>query len=54
MIRRLAPLAKGGRAAGRALFLAVCALGVATVAQGAWIPVKAAVAQVLLDRESVV
>ena len=49
MIPRLS-LFTGGRAAGRALFLGVCALGLATVAQGAWIPVKAAVAQVLLDR----
>jgi sortase A len=35
---------------GRALFLAACVVGVATVAQGAWIPAKAALAQVLLDR----
>jgi sortase A len=40
----------GGRAAMRALFLAVCAMGLATVAQGGFIPVKAAVAQVLLER----
>lgn len=41
---------EGGRAAGRALCLAVCAGGLATAAQGAWIPAKAALAQVLLDR----
>lgn len=50
MIRRLTPIRNGGRAAGRALFLGVCALGLATMAQGAWIPVKAQVAQVLLGR----
>ena len=43
-------LSRGGRAAGRALFVAICALGLATMAQGAWIPVKAQIAQVLLDR----
>lgn len=47
-------MAKGGRACGRALstlFLgAVCLLGIALMAQGAIIPVKARVAQVLLDR----
>lgn len=48
MIRRL--FTKGGRAAGRALCLAICALGLATMAQAAWIPAKAALAQVLLDQ----
>lgn len=43
-------LRQGGRAAGRALFLGVCALGLATMAQGAWVPMKAELAQVLLDR----
>ncbi|MBV1691239.1 sortase [Novosphingobium sp. G106] len=50
MIRRLTPIRNGGRAAGRALFLGVCAIGLITMAQGAWIPVKAQVAQVLLGR----
>lgn len=50
MIRGLLSIRNGGRAAGRALFLGVCALGIATMAQGAWIPVKAQVAQVLLGR----
>lgn len=50
MIRRPTTLRNGGRAAGRALFLGICALGIATVAQGAWIPVKAQIAQVLLGR----
>lgn len=40
----------GGRAALRALSLAVCAAGVAIAAQGAVVPLKAALAQVLLDR----
>jgi sortase A len=43
-------LGTGGRAGGRALFLGICALGLATIAQGAWIPAKAVLAQVLLDR----
>lgn len=46
----IARFIEGGRAAGRALSLAVCAAGLAAVAQAAWIPVKAEVAQVLLDR----
>jgi sortase A len=50
VIHPLDTLRKRGRAAGRALFLGICALGLATVAQGAWIPVKAQVAQVLLAR----
>jgi sortase A len=50
VIRWLNPLRKGGRAAGRALCLAITLLGMATVAQGAWIPVKAEIAQLLLDR----
>ena len=55
MIRHLAALSKRGRApvlrtGARALFLGVCALGIATMAQGAWIPVKAQIAQVLLAR----
>ena len=48
MIGRPTAIRKGGRAAGRALFLGVCAIGIATMARGAWIPVKARVAQVLL------
>jgi len=47
---RLGMLSNGGRVAGRALFLGICAVGLATVAQGAWIPVKAQIAQVLLGR----
>ncbi|MBW8753686.1 MAG: class GN sortase [Sphingomonadales bacterium] len=50
MIALVNPVRIGGRVAGRALFLGVCALGLATAAQGAWIPVKAALAQVLLNR----
>jgi sortase A len=46
----IARLLQGGRAGGRALFLGACALGLATVAQGLWIPVKAVAAQVLLER----
>ncbi len=42
-------LAKGGRAFGRALFLIIGAVGLGTMAQAAWIPVKAQVAQVLLN-----
>lgn len=40
----------GGRAAGRVLFLAFCALGLGSIVQAAWIPAKAEIAQVLLDR----
>lgn len=43
-------IGKGGRAVGRALFLGICALGLAIMARGAWIPLKAQIAQVLLDR----
>jgi sortase A len=50
VIALIGQLRMGGRAAGRALFLGICALGLATMAQGAWIPVKAEVAQVLLRR----
>jgi sortase A len=49
VIGALTKLRMGGRAAGRALFIAICALGLGTIAQGAWIPAKAALAQVLLD-----
>jgi sortase A len=44
------PLRRGGRAAGRALCLGICALGLGAIAQAAWIPAKAEIAQVLLDR----
>jgi sortase A len=50
VIRGLAMLRHGGRAAGRALFTGICALGLAITIQGLWIPAKAALAQVLLDR----
>jgi sortase A len=41
---------RGGRAAGRALLTALCLAGLALIAQGAFIPAKAWVAQILLDR----
>ena len=50
MTGRLTTLRTGGRSAARAFFLGVCALGLATMAQGTWIPVKAQVAQLLLAR----
>ena len=44
----------GGRALGRGLvrmaLIALCLAGLALMARGAWIPAKAAVAQILLDR----
>lgn len=50
---RFASLSEGrvsARALLRAASVMLCCAGVAIAAQGAWIPVKAAVAQVLLDR----
>lgn len=49
MNRALAMLRRGGCAAGRAIFVGICALGLAIMIQGLWIPAKAALAQVLLD-----
>lgn len=44
----------GSRAFGRGFLriiaIGVCLIGAATIAQGAWIPAKAALAQILLDR----
>jgi sortase A len=47
---RIPTWAWGGRAALRALSLAICAAGFVIVAQGVEVPLKAALAQVLLDR----
>ena len=51
---RIARPLQGGRAFGCALFqaasLALCVVGLSIVAQGTWIPIKAEIAQVLLDR----
>lgn len=45
-----AAFGKRGRAAGRVLCLALCLTGLALMGRGAIVPVKAAVAQVLLER----
>jgi sortase A len=46
----LLDMMKGGRAVTRVLLLAVCAFGLVLIGRGAIIPVKAGVAQVLLER----
>ena len=43
-------LEKGGRAATRVPLLMLCLLGLVLIAKGAIIPVKAQVAQILLER----
>ncbi|HEX7853454.1 MAG TPA: class GN sortase [Sphingobium sp.] len=46
----LTDMVKGGRAVTRVLLLAVCAFGLVLMAKGAVIPVKAGLAQILLER----
>ncbi|HEX7873501.1 MAG TPA: class GN sortase [Sphingobium sp.] len=50
LARMLGDMLNGGRAVTRVLLLMVCAMGLALMAKGAIIPVKAGVAQVLLER----
>ncbi|MFT3965917.1 MAG: sortase [Sphingobium sp.] len=50
MIAVLRDMMEGGRAVTRVLLLGICALGLALMAKGAVVPVKAVAAQFLLER----